>query len=79
MRESLRGRLLSILAHTQDAACAWAAYRALIVLPRSPDKAAPKVPFLHRHRLLSLLAAATPPLSRLLSLPTWGRIAQVLR
>ena len=58
-RQSLRPRLLAILAHTQDAACAWAAYRSLLVLPRSAEKPAPKVPFAHRHRLLRLLAAAT--------------------
>lgn len=72
-RQSLRARLLVILAHTQDAACAWAAYRALVVLPRSPDKAAPKVPFPHRHRLLRLLAAVPPA-----PLRTRGRFAQVL-
>ncbi|KAH9991644.1 hypothetical protein BJV74DRAFT_884808 [Russula compacta] len=71
-RQSLRPRLLSILAHTQDATRAWAAYRALLILPRSPDKAAPKIPFPHRHRLLRLLAAAPPrPRNR-------GRFAQVL-
>ena len=72
-RQSLRPRLLAILANTQDVACAWAAYRALVVLPRSPDKAAPKVPFPHRHRLLRLLAAAPPR-----PLRTRGRFAQVL-
>ena len=72
-RQSLRPRLLTILAHTQDAACAWAAYRALVVLPRSPDKLAPKVPFPHRHRLLRLLAAVPPA-----PLRTRGRFAQVL-
>jgi hypothetical protein len=71
-RQSLRPRLLSILAHTQDAACAWAAYRALLILPRSPEKPKPKVPFPHRHRLLRLLAASPPrPRNR-------GRFAQVL-
>jgi hypothetical protein len=70
-RQSLRPRLLSILANTQDAASAWAAYRALLVLPRSPDKARPKVPFAHRHRLLRLLAAAPRPRPR-------GLYAQVL-
>ena len=72
-RQSLRPRLLAILANTQDVACAWAAYRALVILPRSPDKAAPKVPFPHRHRLLRLLAAAPPR-----PLRTRGRFAQVL-
>jgi len=72
-RQSLRVRLLTILAYTQDAACAWAAYRALVVLPRSPDKHAPKVPFQHRHRLLRLLAAVPPA-----PLRTRGRFAQVL-
>jgi hypothetical protein len=72
-RQSLRPRLLTVLAHTQDAACAWAAYRALVVLPRSPDKRAPKVPFPHRHRLLRLLAAVPPA-----PLRTRGRFAQVL-
>lgn len=71
-RQSLRPRLLAILAHTQDAMRAWAAYRALLILPRSPDKAAPKIPFPHRHRLVRLLAAAPPqPRNR-------GRFAQVL-
>lgn len=73
LHQSLRPRLLVILATTQDVACAWAAYRALVVLPRSPDKAAPKVPFPHRHRLLRLLAAAPPS-----PLRTRGRFAQVL-
>jgi hypothetical protein len=59
-RQSLRPRLLSILAHTQDAAYAWAAYRSLLILPRSGEKPKPKVPFPHRHRLLRLLAAAPP-------------------
>jgi len=72
-RQSLRPRLLAILAHTQDAACAWAAYRALLVFPRSPEKAAPKVPFAHRHRLLRLVAAAAPP-----ALRNSGHFAQVL-
>ena len=71
-RQSLRPRLLVILAHTQDAACAWAAYRSLLILPRSPEKLAPKVPFPHRHRLLRLLAAAPPR-----PLRTRGRFAQV--
>ncbi|KAI0253062.1 hypothetical protein BJV78DRAFT_1123598 [Lactifluus subvellereus] len=71
LRQSLRPRLLAILANTQDAASAWAAYRALLVLPRSPDKARPKVPLPHRHRLLRLLAAAPRPRPR-------GRYAQVL-
>ena len=72
-RQSLRPRLLATLANTQDVACAWAAYRALVILPRSPDKAAPKVPFPHRHRLLRLLAAAPPR-----PLRTRGRFAQIL-
>jgi hypothetical protein len=71
-RQSLRPRLLAILAHTQDAANAWAAYRSLLVLPRSAEKPAPKVPFPHRHRLLRLLAAAPPR-----PLRTRGRFAQV--
>ena len=70
-KQSLRPRLLVVLATTQDVASAWAAYRALLVLPRSADKARPKVPFAHRHRLLRLLAAAPRPRSR-------GRFAQVL-
>jgi pentatricopeptide repeat protein len=72
-RQSLRTRLLTILAHTQDAAHAWAAYRSLLILPRSAEKSAPKVPFAHRHRLLRLLAAVPPR-----SLHTRGRYAQVL-
>lgn len=71
-RQSLRPRLLAILAHTQDAAHAWAAYRSLLILPRSAEKLAPKVPFPHRHRLLRLLAAAPPR-----PLRTRGRFAQV--
>ena len=71
-RQSLRPRLLAILAHTQDVACAWEAYRSLLILPRSPEKPAPKVPFPHRHRLLRLLAAAPPR-----PLRTRGRFAQV--
>ena len=70
-KDSLRPRLLAILAATQDAASAWAAYRALLVIPRSSQKARPKVPFAHRHRLLRLLAAAPRPRPR-------GRFAQVL-
>jgi pentatricopeptide repeat protein len=70
-KQSLRPRLLVVLATTQDAASAWAAYRALMVLPRSSEKARPKVPFSHRHRLLRLLAAAPRPRPR-------GRFAQVL-
>src|SRR6266702_5422754 len=70
-KRSLRPRLLVVLATTQDAASAWAAYRALLVLPRSADKARPKVPLPHRHRLLRLLAAAPQPRPR-------GRFAQVL-
>ena len=70
-KQSLRARLLVVLATTQDAASAWAAYRALLVLPRSSQKARPKVPFAHRHRLLRLLAAAPRPRPR-------GRFAQVL-
>ncbi len=70
-KQNLRLRLLVVLATTQDAASAWAAYRALLVLPRSADKARPKVPFAHRHRLLRLLAAAPRPRPR-------GRFAQVL-
>jgi hypothetical protein len=70
-KQSLRPRLLAVLATTQDAASAWAAYRALLVLPRSNEKARPKVPFPHRHRLLRLLAAAPRPRAR-------GRFAQVL-
>lgn len=70
-KQSLRPRLLVVLATTQDAASAWAAYRALLVLPRSADKARPKVPFAHRHRLLRLLACAPRPRPR-------GRFAQVL-
>jgi pentatricopeptide repeat protein len=70
--QNLRSRLLSILANTQEASSAWAAYRALLVLPRSADKVRHKVPFAHRHRLLRLLAAAQPrPRAR-------GRYAQVL-
>jgi hypothetical protein len=71
-RQSLRPRLLAILAHTQDAASAWEAYRSLLVLPRSAEKRAPKVPFPHRHRLLRLFAAAPPR-----PLRTRGRFAQV--
>ncbi|KAI0276134.1 hypothetical protein BGY98DRAFT_987557, partial [Russula aff. rugulosa BPL654] len=71
-RQSLRPRLLAILAHTQDAASAWAAYRSLLILPRSAEKPAPKVPFPHRHRLLRLLAAAPPR-----PLRPRGRFAQV--
>ena len=71
-RQSLRPRLLAILAHTQDAACAWAAYRSLLILPRSSEKLAPKVPFPHRHRLLRLFAAAPPR-----PLRGRGRFAQV--
>lgn len=71
-RQSLRPRLLAILAHTQDAACAWAAYRSLLILPRSAEKPAPKVPFPHRHRLLRLFAAAPPR-----PLRGRGRFAQV--
>ena len=71
-RQSLRPRLLAILAHTQDAAHAWAAYRSLLILPRSAEKPAPKVPFPHRHRLLRLLAAAPPRPVRIR-----GRFAQV--
>ena len=71
-RDNLRQRLLVILAHTQDAASAWAAYRSLLVLPRSAEKPRPKVPFAHRHRLLRLLAAAPPR-----PLRTRGRFAQV--
>ena len=71
-RQSLRPRLLAILAHTQDAAHAWAAYRSLLILPRSAEKAAPKVPFPHRHRLLRLLAVVPPR-----PLRTRGRFAQV--
>ena len=71
-RQNLRTRLLAILAHTQDAACGWAAYRSLLILPRSAEKPAPKVPFAHRHRLLRLLAAAAAS-----PLPTRGRFAQV--
>jgi hypothetical protein len=70
-RQNLRRRLLVILAHTQDAASAWAAYRSLLVLPRSAEKPAPKVPFAHRHRLLRLLATAVTPLR------ARGRFAQV--
>jgi pentatricopeptide repeat protein len=70
-KQSLRPRLLVVLATTQDASSAWAAYRALLVLPRSADKARPKVPFPHRHRLLRLLAASPRPRPR-------GRFAQVL-
>jgi hypothetical protein len=69
--QNLRTRLLIVLATTQDLASAWAAYRALLVLPRSAEKARPKVPFPHRHRLLRLLAAAPLPRPR-------GRFAQVL-
>ncbi|KAI9511262.1 hypothetical protein F5148DRAFT_1280956 [Russula earlei] len=72
-RQSLRPRLLAILAHTQDVARAWAAYRALLVLPRSPEKSSPKIPFPHRHRLLRLLAAAAPRPMR-----NRARFAQVL-
>ena len=71
LRQSLRPRLFAVLATTQDATSAWAAYRALLVLPRSPDKARPKIPLPHRHRLLRLLAAAPRPRPR-------GRFAQVL-
>jgi pentatricopeptide repeat protein len=71
-RQGLRQRLLVILAHTQDAASAWAAYRSLLVLPRSSEKPRPKVPFAHRHRLLRLLAAAPPR-----PLRTRGQFAQV--
>lgn len=71
-RQSLRPRLLAILAHTQDAASAWAAYRSLLMLPRSAEKSAPKVPFPHRHRLLRLFAAAPPR-----PLRTRGHFAQV--
>jgi pentatricopeptide repeat protein len=71
-RQSLRPRLLAVLAHTQDAAHAWAAYRSLLILPRSAEKPAPKVPFPHRHRLLRLLAAVPPR-----PLRTRGRFAQV--
>jgi pentatricopeptide repeat protein len=70
--QSLRPRLLAILADTQDAAHAWAAYRSLVILPRSAEKLAPKVPYPHRHRLLRLLAAAPPR-----PLRTRGRFAQV--
>ena len=70
-KQSLRPRLLAILANTQDAASAWAAYRALLAFPRSADKARPKVPLPHRHRLLRLLAATPRPRPR-------GRYAQVL-
>ncbi|KAH9024522.1 hypothetical protein EDB85DRAFT_2093308 [Lactarius pseudohatsudake] len=70
-KQSLRPRLLVVLATTQDASSAWSAYRALLVLPRSAEKARPKVPFAHRHRLLRLLAAAPGPRAR-------GRFAQVL-
>lgn len=71
-QQSLRPRLLAILAHTQDAAHAWAAYRSLLILPRSTEKPAPKVPYPHRHRLLRLLAAVPPR-----PLRTRGRFAQV--
>jgi hypothetical protein len=71
-REGLRQRLLVILAHTQDAASAWAAYRSLLVLPRSAEKSSPKVPFPHRHRLLRLIAAVPPR-----PLRTRGRFSQV--
>ena len=71
-QQSLRPRLLAILAHTQDAAHAWAAYRSLLILPRSAEKSAPKVPFPHRHRLLRLLAAVPPR-----PLRPRGRFAQV--
>ncbi|KAI9449620.1 hypothetical protein BJY52DRAFT_1306581 [Lactarius psammicola] len=70
-KQGLRMRLLVVLATTQDVSSAWAAYRALLVLPRSFEKARPKVPFAHRHRLLRLLAAAPHPRPR-------GRFAQVL-
>lgn len=70
-KQSLRPRLLVVLATTQDAASAWAAYRALLVLPRSSEKARSKVPLAHRNRLLRLLAAAPRPRPR-------GRFAQVL-
>ncbi|KAH8986293.1 hypothetical protein EDB92DRAFT_1879443 [Lactarius akahatsu] len=70
-KQSLRPRLLVVLATTQDASSAWSAYRALLVLPRSAEKARPKVPFAHRHRLLRLLAGAAGPRPR-------GRFAQVL-
>ncbi|KAH9049237.1 hypothetical protein EDB83DRAFT_2226887 [Lactarius deliciosus] len=70
-KQSLRPRLLAVLATTQDASSAWSAYRALLVLPQSVEKARPNVPFAHRHRLLRLLASARGPRPR-------GRFAQVL-
>ncbi|KAI0260520.1 hypothetical protein BC834DRAFT_973384 [Gloeopeniophorella convolvens] len=56
--QSLRPRLLALLAHTQCADSAWHAFRALARLPCAPAHPAPKVPLAHRHRLLRLLAAA---------------------
>ena len=70
-KQHLRPRLLAVLATTQDPANAWAAYRSLLVLPRSSEKARPKVPYAHRYRLLRLLAASPHPRPR-------GRFAQVL-
>ncbi|KAH8979934.1 hypothetical protein EDB86DRAFT_2814171 [Lactarius hatsudake] len=70
-KQSLRPRLLAVLATTQDASSAWSAYRALLVLPHSVERARPNVPFAHRHRLLRLLAGAPGPRPR-------GRFAQVL-
>src|SRR5258707_863479 len=46
-RQSLRPRLLSILAHAQDVACAWAAYRSLLILPRSGEKPRRKLRLAH--------------------------------